>query len=85
MAMHLSLPEGGGDVRPEYNNIPQFMFFNNVHELPAFWRPFASLPLTLASGVLLWACYFPLAWGWLAWVARRLATCSMSAGPSAPV
>jgi apolipoprotein N-acyltransferase len=23
----------------------------------------------LASALLLWACYFPLAWGWLAWVA----------------
>ena len=42
MAMHLSLPEGGGNVRPEYHNIPQFMFFNSVHELPGFWRPFAS-------------------------------------------
>jgi urea transport system permease protein len=52
MAMHLSLPQGGGDVRPEYNNIPQFMFFNNVHELPEFWRPFASLALTLAGGLL---------------------------------
>src|SRR5438105_4694578 len=39
MAMHLSLKEGGGDVRPEYHDIPQFMFFNNIHELPAFWRP----------------------------------------------
>ena len=47
MAMHLSLKEGGGDVRPEYNNIPQFMFFNNVHELPNFWKPFASFPLPL--------------------------------------
>ena len=26
MAMHLSLPEGGGNVRPEYHNIPQFFF-----------------------------------------------------------
>jgi len=51
MAMHLSLPQGGGDVRPEYHNIPQFMFFNSVHELPAFWRPFASLPFTLAAGI----------------------------------
>src|SRR5947209_18477373 len=23
----------------------------------------------LASAALLWACFFPLAWGWLAWVA----------------
>jgi urea transport system permease protein len=53
MAMHLSLPQGGGDVRPEYHNIPQFMFFNNVHELPAFWKPFQSLAFTLVAGVAL--------------------------------
>lgn len=53
MAMHLSLKEGGGDVRPEYHNIPQFMFFNNVHELPAFWKLFASFPLTIAMGLIL--------------------------------
>lgn len=53
MAMHLSLPEGGGDVRPEYHNIPQFMFFNNVHELPAFWKPFSSFGLTILAGIAL--------------------------------
>ncbi len=53
MAMHLSLPQGGGDVRPEYNNIPQFMFFNNVKELPMFWKPFASMPVTLLAGLTL--------------------------------
>ena len=29
------------------------------------------LPALLSAG-LLWACYFPLAWGWLAWVALGL-------------
>ena len=53
MAMHLSLPQGGGDVRPEYNNIPQFMFFNNVKVLPVFWKPFASMPFTLLAGLTL--------------------------------
>ena len=53
MAMHLSLPQGGGDVRPEYNNIPQFMFFNNVRSLPGFWQPFASMPMTTLAGFLL--------------------------------
>ena len=53
MAMHLSLPQGGGDVRPEYNNIPQFMFFNNLTQLPGFWRPFASFPATMALCILL--------------------------------
>jgi urea transport system permease protein len=53
MAMHLSLPEAGGDVRPEYHNIPQFFFFNNVDSLPFWWRPFASLPFTLLATFVL--------------------------------
>jgi len=53
MAMHLSLPQAGGDVRPEYNNIPQFMFFNNLTALPAFWKPFASFAFAIAASVLL--------------------------------
>jgi urea transport system permease protein len=53
MAMHLSLPEAGGDVRPEYHNIPQFFFFNNVDTLPSWWRPFASLPFSLAAAFVL--------------------------------
>ena len=28
-----------------------------------------ALLLALATGVLLWLCYFPVAWGWLAWFA----------------
>jgi urea transport system permease protein len=53
MAMHLSLKEGGGDVRPEYHDIPQFMFFNNVKELPMFWKPFTSLTFSIGAGILL--------------------------------
>ncbi|HET9941771.1 MAG TPA: urea ABC transporter permease subunit UrtC [Terriglobia bacterium] len=53
MAMHLSLPEGGGDVRPEYHNIPQFFFFNNVDTLPSWWQPFASLPVALLAAFIL--------------------------------
>ncbi|HWE95098.1 MAG TPA: urea ABC transporter permease subunit UrtC [Tepidisphaeraceae bacterium] len=53
MAMHLSLKQGGGDVRPEYNNIPQFMFFNNVKELPGFWQPFTSMPASLIAAMFL--------------------------------
>lgn len=52
MAMHLSLPEGGGDVRPEYHNIPQFFFFNNVDVLPSWWEPFSSLPFALGAALL---------------------------------
>lgn len=53
VAMHLSLPAGGGDVRPEYNNIPQFFFFNNIDTLPAWWSPFSSLPLALLAAFVL--------------------------------
>jgi len=53
IAMHLSLPAGGGDVRPEYNGIPQFFFFNNIEALPGWWQPFASLPVALAAAVVL--------------------------------
>ncbi len=52
MAMHLSLAAGGGDVRPEYNNIPQFFFFNNVESLPSWWAPFSSLPIALIAALL---------------------------------
>src|SRR5688500_19034263 len=52
VAMFLALPAGHGDVRPEYNNIPQFLYFNNWTTLPPFWRPF-NLPFPV--GVLLTA------------------------------
>lgn len=45
MAMHLSLPQGGGNVRPEYHNIPQFFFFNNVDVLPTGGVRFLHYPL----------------------------------------
>jgi urea transport system permease protein len=54
MGMHLSLPQGGGDVRPEYNNIPQFLFFaRSVKTLPIFWTPFSSMTVTLIMGLAL--------------------------------
>jgi urea transport system permease protein len=53
MAMHLSLPAGGGDVRPEYHNIPQFFFFNNVDTLPFWWSPFSSLPFSILAAFVL--------------------------------
>lgn len=55
MAMHLALPQGGGDVRPEYNMIPQFMFFNNVSSLDEapFWKPFQSRAVAIAAVILL--------------------------------
>jgi urea transport system permease protein len=55
MAMHLALPQGGGDVRPEYNMIPQFMFFNDVSSLDQapFWKPFQSGALAIATVISL--------------------------------
>jgi urea transport system permease protein len=52
MAMHLSLPAGGGDVRPEYNSIPQFFFFNSIDHLPVWWLPFASLPFAMVAAIV---------------------------------
>ncbi|QOV91925.1 urea ABC transporter permease subunit UrtC [Humisphaera borealis] len=53
MGMFLSLPQGGGDVRPEYNNIPHFMYFNNLRELPLFWKPFASMGFAIFGGIMI--------------------------------
>lgn len=33
--------------------LPDFMVWNNVLELPWFWKPFFSLPFALAAGILL--------------------------------
>ena len=54
-AMFLALPEGGGDVRPEYGNMPQFLFFANPDssELPFFWKPFSSPIFALAVAIFL--------------------------------
>jgi urea transport system permease protein len=51
MAMHLSLPEGGGVFK-----IPQFMefaYYGHHGELPAFWRPFSSFTFALVMGFAL--------------------------------
>jgi urea transport system permease protein len=51
MAMHLSLPEGGGVFQ-----IPQFMefaYYGHHGELPPFWRPFSSFTFALTVGFLL--------------------------------
>ncbi|MGC8604648.1 MAG: urea ABC transporter permease subunit UrtC, partial [Desulfomonilaceae bacterium] len=53
MAMHLSLPEGGGNIRPEYHDIPQFFFFNNVDTLPVWWTYFSSLSFSLVMAILI--------------------------------
>ena len=48
MGMHLMLEIGTQSV---YKNVlPDFMVWNQVTELPLFWRPFYSGPFTLAGG-----------------------------------
>lgn len=47
MAMHLSLPEGGGIYA-----VPQFLsfaYYGHANPLPPFWRPFHSLAFTMAA------------------------------------
>lgn len=46
MAMHLKLKASG-------DRLPDFMGWNNVPELPAFWVPFHSLGFTLLAGLLI--------------------------------
>jgi urea transport system permease protein len=51
MAMHLSLPEGGGVFKT-----PQFMefaYYGHHGELPPFWKPFSSFTFALMVGFLL--------------------------------
>ncbi len=50
MGMHLMLGIGTEGV---YGNaLPDFMVWNQVEELPWFWKPFYSLPFSLAAVVL---------------------------------
>src|SRR5882724_11272016 len=49
MAMHLSLPEGGGQYK-----IPQFMefaYYGHGGQLPAFWQPFRHFGFALFAGI----------------------------------
>src|SRR5688500_12471405 len=49
MAMHLSLPEGGGVYE-----VPQFLSYVSYGQdnpLPSFWRPFRSCAFAVAAGV----------------------------------
>jgi urea transport system permease protein len=57
MAMFLALPAGHGDVRPEYNDIPQFLYFNNWTTLPPFWRPF-NLPFPVGALLMVATVFF---------------------------
>jgi len=51
VAMHLSLPEGGGIY-----DVPQFLtyvYYGHADPIPAFWKPFASPAFAVAAGILL--------------------------------
>src|SRR5712671_605388 len=57
MGMHLMLEIG---TRSVYGNVlPDFMVWNQVTELPLFWKPFYSVPFTLFPVLTVPA---PLAW-----------------------
>jgi urea transport system permease protein len=67
MGMHLMLEIGAKSVYQ--SALPDFMVWNQVQALPLFWRPFHSVPFTLAAIVLIPAL-FGLAFGYLAFRSR---------------
>lgn len=68
LGMHMLLASSGRSVYGEA--IPDFMVWNQVTELPAFWVPFRSFAFALAAAVLLPALTAALI-GWLT-LARRV-------------
>ena len=67
MGMHLSLAIGTQGVYQ--SALPDFMVWNQVKELPAFWRPFYHFWWTLPA-VILVPCLFALLFGVLAFRSR---------------
>src|SRR5438309_3921175 len=67
MGMHLMLEIGSKSVYQ--SALPDFMVWNQIKELPLFWRPFYSGAFTLAAVVLVPAL-FALAFGFLAFRSR---------------
>jgi urea transport system permease protein len=67
MGMHLMLEIGAKSVYQ--SALPDFMVWNQVKALPLFWKPFHSVPFTLAAIVLVPAL-FGLAFGYLAFRSR---------------
>jgi urea transport system permease protein len=67
MGMHLMLEIG---TRSVYGNVlPDFMVWNQVTELPLFWRPFYSIPFTLVA-VLAVPAIFGYVFGYLTFRSR---------------
>jgi urea transport system permease protein len=67
MGMHLMLEIGAKSVYQ--SALPDFMVWNQVTELPLFWRPFYSAPFTLLAIVVVPAL-FALVFGFLAFRSR---------------
>ena len=67
MGMHLMLEIGSKSVYQ--SALPDFMVWNQVKELPLFWRPFYSAPFTLVAIVVVPAL-FALVFGFLAFRSR---------------
>ena len=67
MGMHLMLEIG---TRSVYGNVlPDFMVWNQVTELPLFWKPFYSVPFTLVA-VLVVPAVFAYVFGYLTFRSR---------------
>jgi urea transport system permease protein len=67
MGMHLMLEIGSKSVYQ--SALPDFMVWNQVQELPLFWRPFYSAPFTLVA-VLMVPALCALVFGFLAFRSR---------------
>ena len=67
MGMHLMLEIG---TRSVYGNVlPDFMVWNQVKDLPLFWKPFYSVPFTLVA-VLVVPALFAYVFGFLTFRSR---------------
>jgi apolipoprotein N-acyltransferase len=68
------IPATEGESMTPATSYPKLEWEGQTFPEPAARSRFSSASLRLSasagvSGILLWMCYFPLAWGWLAWVA----------------
>lgn len=67
IGMHLMLSIGSESV---YGSaLPDFMVWNQVKELPFFWKPFSSFPLAVLGAILM-PTAFALVFGFLAFRSR---------------
>jgi urea transport system permease protein len=67
MGMHLMLSIGSESVYG--SQLPDFMVWNQVKELPLFWKPFYSFVVAILAGILIPA-WFALVFGFLAFRSR---------------